>query len=84
MYYGRVGVLFKYPLGSVQTSYFTDVVNALQMGPSDDLGSFNHMLFVLGCAWIMIVCDVSSHDALYCSPVKADQNLILEFIIPKK
>ena len=33
-----LGVVFKYPLGSVQTSHFTDVAHALLMGTSDFLG----------------------------------------------
>ena len=37
----------------------------------------------LAPGWTIPVCDVSSQDAFYCSSVKVDQTLALEFSLPK-
>ena len=77
-----VGVVFKYPLGSVQASHFTDYTDALQMGTNDVLGGFNHPLQslpVLLChAQTKLICDVFRQDALYSSSEKADISFTLK------
>ncbi len=48
------------------------------MGTNDVLGSFNHLLQsppVLGCAYSMSVCNISSYNDCYCSSVKVNKNL---------
>lgn len=39
-----VGVVFYHPLGSVQTSHFTDITDARSVGVNEVLGSVNHRL----------------------------------------
>lgn len=37
-------VVFWYPLGSVPTSHFADLTDAVEMGTNHVLGDFNHLL----------------------------------------
>ena len=60
----RVGVIFKYPSSSQQTSHFTDIAN-FQMGTNDVLGVFNHLL-KSSCQFVMF----PGRKLFYCSSVK--------------
>ncbi len=55
-------VLF-FNIFSTVVPHFTDITDAWQMAPNDELGGFNHLLrspSVLDCAHHMAECDVSS------------------------
>ena len=63
-----VGVVLKFPLGSVQTPHLTVVADAQLMDTNDALRCIYHPLLslpVLGCEQTMLVCDVSSQNTFF-------------------